>query len=142
PATAVAPTAAPATAMPTTAPVATTAPSAAPTQATAAGAQSGAPKTGGTLKLPLGTGSTADVKLNPLGIQTNGEGTILSVIYNGLVRMSPDWSTVEPELAEKWSISSDGRTYTFNLRKGVKWHDGQPFVAADVDFTYRMFLNK
>ena len=40
-------------------------------------------------------------------------------------------------LAEKWETSADGRTYRFFLRKNVKWHDGQPFTAADVAFTFR-----
>ena len=40
-----------------------------------------------------------------------------------------------PELAETWSVTSDGLTYTFNLRRGVRWHDGQPFTSADVKWT-------
>ncbi|HZP14928.1 MAG TPA: ABC transporter substrate-binding protein, partial [Nocardioides sp.] len=47
-----------------------------------------------------------------------------------------------PDLAEKWSGSSDGKEYTFNLRKGVKWHDGQPFTAADVEFSFQRLLDK
>ena len=38
-------------------------------------------------------------------------------------------------LAEGWDVSDDGRTYTFHLRDGVKWHDGEPFTSADVAFT-------
>ena len=41
------------------------------------------------------------------------------------------------DLAERWTVSADGKTYTFHLRKGVKWHDGQPFTAADVKATLR-----
>lgn len=40
-----------------------------------------------------------------------------------------------PELAESWTVSPDGRTYTFTLRRGVTWHDGTPFTAADVQWT-------
>ena len=54
-------------------------------------------------------------------------------IYSGLLQYGPDdpdqWG---PDLAERWDISEDGKEYTFHLRKGVTWHDGQPFTAADV----------
>ncbi|MFX5718429.1 ABC transporter substrate-binding protein, partial [Acinetobacter baumannii] len=44
-----------------------------------------------------------------------------------------------PRLATSWTVSDDGRTYTFNLREGVKWSDGKPFTAADVVFTLEAF---
>ncbi len=44
-----------------------------------------------------------------------------------------------PHLATKWTISPDGKTYTFTLRQGVKWSDGQPFTAKDVVFTLTQF---
>jgi len=54
-------------------------------------------------------------------------------IYSGLVQYGPDdpdqWG---PDLAERWDTSADGLEYTFHLRRGVTWHDGQPFTAADV----------
>src|SRR6218665_1938216 len=43
----------------------------------------------------------------------------------------------QPLLAKSWAISDDGLRYTFNLRSGVKWHDGKPFTAADVAFSIR-----
>ncbi|MGE0314245.1 MAG: ABC transporter substrate-binding protein [Lautropia sp.] len=46
----------------------------------------------------------------------------------------------KPSLAASWSISDDGRKYTFKLRKNVKWHDGKPFTADDVLFTFGEFL--
>jgi peptide/nickel transport system substrate-binding protein len=45
-----------------------------------------------------------------------------------------------PGLAESWSVDPVNKTYTFNLRKGVKWHDGKPFTAEDVKFTFETFL--
>ena len=52
-------------------------------------------------------------------------------IHSGLIRFNKDLG-FEPDLAEKWSVSDDGRTWTFNLRNGVKFHDGSPFNADAV----------
>ena len=52
-------------------------------------------------------------------------------IYNLLVRYDYDFKT-NPELAESWEISNDGKTYTFKLRNDVKWHDGVKFTSARV----------
>jgi len=59
-----------------------------------------------------------------------------SQIYDGLVRADRDLS-LTGELAESWDISKDERTITFHLKRGVRWHDGAPFTARDVEFTYR-----
>ncbi|MGH7395101.1 MAG: peptide-binding protein, partial [Candidatus Methylomirabilales bacterium] len=59
-----------------------------------------------------------------------------SQIYDGLVRADRDLS-LTGELAESWDISKDERTITFHLKQGVRWHDGAPFTARDVEFTYR-----
>ncbi len=49
---------------------------------------------------------------------------------------------IRPNLAKTWEVSSDGRTTTFHLRRGVKWSDGQPFTADDIMFWYEdMYLN-
>jgi len=49
---------------------------------------------------------------------------------------------IVPGLAESWSMDYTNKTYTFNLRKNVKWHDGKPFTAQDVKFTLEEFLPK
>jgi peptide/nickel transport system substrate-binding protein len=56
------------------------------------------------------------------------------LVFEGLVGVDARLEPV-PVLAEKWDRSADGKTLTFHLRKGVLWHDGQPFTAADVLFT-------
>jgi peptide/nickel transport system substrate-binding protein len=48
---------------------------------------------------------------------------------------------VIPSLAESWELSDDNLSWTFHLRKGVKWHDGEPFTAEDVKYTYEAFQN-
>ncbi|MGN6100262.1 MAG: ABC transporter substrate-binding protein [Devosia sp.] len=54
--------------------------------------------------------------------------------YEPLVRWSPDGQKVIPNIAKSWDVSADGKTYTFHLRKGMKWSDGQPFTSADILF--------
>src|SRR5438128_8427824 len=61
--------------------------------------------------------------------------------YNQLVRFEPDMTAV-PELAESWQVSPDGLTWTFKLRQGVKFHDGQEFTSADVKFSFDRLLEK
>ncbi len=63
--------------------------------------------------------------------------------YQGLVRWSPDWVDIEPNLATHWEVSPDASEYTFFLREGVKWSDGTPFTADDILFWYESIaLNK
>src|SRR5712692_9037676 len=62
------------------------------------------------------------------------------LIYDGLVQTDKDLNEV-PSLAESWQFSKDCLTLTFKLRKDVKWHDGKPFTAEDVLFTYKTMMN-
>ncbi len=66
---------------------------------------------------------------------TSTAGFAMRVIYNSLVKAGPEGKFVG-DLAESWKVSDDQLTWTFNLRKGVKWHDGQPFTANDVAFSF------
>ena len=59
---------------------------------------------------------------------------VYSNVFEGLTRIGPD-GTVGPGLAESWTISDDGLTYTFALHTGVKYHDGTDFDSADVVFS-------
>ena len=62
--------------------------------------------------------------------------------YDWLLRYSPDWEKVIPNVAESYEISEDGTTFTFHLREGMKWSDGAPFSADDIMFWYNdMLLN-
>ena len=121
---------------PTTAPAPTStqAPAAKPTGAPAAAGQ---PKRGGILKVGLQADPTS---LDPQKTSLTALFHVTEHIYSLLVRLKPDL-TVEPDLAEKWDISPDGKTYTFTLRKGVKFHSGRPLVAADVKYTFDRMLD-
>ncbi|MEN6318393.1 MAG: peptide-binding protein [Syntrophaceae bacterium] len=65
---------------------------------------------------------------------------IAALIYNGLVKYDKDVNIVG-DLAESWDVSKNGLVITFHLRKGVKWHDGHPFTAGDVLYTYQVTID-
>ena len=65
------------------------------------------------------------------------------VVFDGLVRFSPDGSKVMPKVAKGWETSADFKEWTVLLREGAKWSDGQPFTADDILFWYdNVLLNK
>ncbi|WP_163267208.1 ABC transporter substrate-binding protein [Chelativorans alearense] len=61
--------------------------------------------------------------------------------YEGLVRYDHKWEKVVPNLAESWEINDDATEYTFKLREGLKWSDGQPMTSEDIAFAVEMFQN-
>ena len=65
---------------------------------------------------------------------------VLGYLFEGLTETSWLNDQVEPALAESWEHSDDGLTWTFYLREDVQWHDGQPFTAHDVDFTFNRII--
>jgi ABC-type transport system substrate-binding protein len=67
-------------------------------------------------------------------------GRAVSYLFDGLVRFTPD-AQVVPGLARTWEVSDGGRTYTFHLRRGVKFHDGTPFGARHVVRTFQRVLD-
>jgi peptide/nickel transport system substrate-binding protein len=62
------------------------------------------------------------------------DSVLYSNVFEGLTRFGPDGS-VNPGLAKSWTISDDGKTYTFTLHEGVKFHDGTDMNAEDVKFS-------
>lgn len=79
--------------------------------------------------------------LNPIDLR-NGNGDIFTseLLYDGLTRADPKGGpTIQPALAESWKVSDGGRTYTFKLRPGVKFSNGDPLTAEDVKFTLDRF---
>ncbi|NJM41669.1 MAG: ABC transporter substrate-binding protein, partial [Anaerolineae bacterium] len=93
------------------------------------------------------TGSTLTIgvteepdTLNPYLTQLATTTEVLTAVMEGLLAYN-DKGDLVPRLAESYQISPDGLTYTFKLRQGVKWHDGQPFTSADVKASWEMIMN-
>ncbi|MCS7215225.1 MAG: peptide-binding protein [Thermodesulfovibrio sp.] len=81
--------------------------------------------------------SSADAKrLLPLFASDSASADISGKVFNGLTKYDKDLKIVG-DLAEKWTISKDGKEIIFYLRKNIKWHDGKEFTADDVIFTYK-----
>ncbi|MEO5568082.1 MAG: ABC transporter substrate-binding protein, partial [Gemmatimonadaceae bacterium] len=79
--------------------------------------------------------------MNPAVTTSGATHPVTDQIFNGLVGLDEQLTPV-PELAERWAIEDEGRTYRFALRQDVKWHDGKPFTSADVKFTFEQALLK
>jgi peptide/nickel transport system substrate-binding protein len=84
-------------------------------------------KQGGTLRIAA---QKPAAKLDPVAMADLGTYTPVVTCFEYLCMGLG--GTLSPMLAEKWSPNTDGSVWTFNLRKGVKWHDGKPFTSADV----------
>ncbi|MFH1837629.1 MAG: peptide-binding protein [Candidatus Omnitrophota bacterium] len=78
--------------------------------------------------------------LIPFFADDSTSSSICGFIYNGLTKIDKDLE-VTGDLAESWEIKDGGLSITFNLRKNVTWHDGKPFTARDVLFTYKKILD-
>ena len=67
-------------------------------------------------------------------------GEINLLLFNGLTAHDGN-DQIVPGLAETWDYDEQTYTYTFHLREGVKWHDGEPFTANDVKFTIEAIMD-
>ncbi len=91
----------------------------------------------GVMRIAVGTSLSS---LDPARTSTGEEYIYDNVLFNGLTRMRPDL-TVEPELAEKWEFTADLKSWTFHLRRGVKFHNGREMTAEDVIGTFKRILD-
>jgi peptide/nickel transport system substrate-binding protein len=89
-------------------------------------------------KLPGGSYTEAVVgtvkNLNPILPEGGASADAVQLIFSGLTRFDTN-GQLQPDLATSWTVSPDGKVYTFKLRHNVRWQDGAPFTAADVVFT-------
>lgn len=79
-------------------------------------------------------------EFNPLLKTDDYNAYITGVIFESLVNLSPEME-FEGLLAKSWEVSEDSKSVVFHLREGVKWHDGEPFTADDVKFTYEFIAD-
>ena len=78
--------------------------------------------------------------LDPHTAVSTTESNILLTLFEGLVNYAPDGRSVVPGQAERWDLSPDGKTYTFHLRPGLKWSNGDPLTSADFLYSFRRLL--
>jgi peptide/nickel transport system substrate-binding protein len=79
-------------------------------------------------------------RMGLLGGQDNALLT-RTISYEHLVRWTPDWTDIEPNVAESYEVNEDATEFTFKLREGMKWSDGEPFTADDILFWYEDILS-
>jgi len=85
----------------------------------------------------LDVGWTTDPdSLNPFTALEQSSYELCHVSYDFLTHFGADYLETAPGLAESWSASDDGLTWTFAIREGVTWHDGEPLTARDVAFSF------
>ena len=97
----------------------------------------GSPKRGGTLRTAFG------VTMTHFDAHQGGGTHVLCHMYNNLVRnnLVDGLRTVIPDLAESWEVGEGGLSFTFHLRDGVNYHDGEAFSSADVVATFNRILD-
>ena len=99
-------------------------------------------KAGATKELCLAL-DTEPQTLDPIAIADTLSDGVAHKCYNTLVRLERDESNklvVKPELTESFNISPDGKIYTFQLRKGVRFHNGREMKASDAEYSLRRLL--
>lgn len=104
----------------------------------AAACRTSAVKEAGVLYLRLNTNPTT---LDPALIVDVTGATIAAKLFNCLVRFDQDLH-LQPDLAERWEISPDGTSYTFHLRRGVRFSNGREVIAQDFKYSFERVLNR
>jgi len=89
----------------------------------------------------LAAGSLGDARsLIPILASDGASQDICGLVFNGLVKYAPDLTLVG-DLAQSWDVLEDGLVIVFHLWPNVRWHDGAPFTAEDVRFTYERLID-
>lgn len=77
---------------------------------------------------------------SPFGARSAADRALVALLFRGLVRLGPG-SSITGDLAARWEVDESGRTWTFHLREGLHWQDGEPLTADDVAFTVDVLNN-
>lgn len=77
---------------------------------------------------------------NPFNTKDATSSAMADLMFDGLLTTHPQTGEVIPKLAKSFEISPDGKTYTINLRQGIKWSDGKPVTSDDVIFTWNKII--
>jgi len=137
-------TAAPATtteaAPATTTPATTTTIAATTTTEAGATTTTAAPRPLKTLRYGYHAAATSADTLDPAYRTSSTDGLFQGLVSEQIVRLDENL-TPTPHLAERWEANADGTEWTFHLRDGITFHDGKPFVAADVVYTFQRLLD-
>jgi len=95
------------------------------------------PRRGGTVRV---MGHQEVSSLSPDDDAPSVHWVMTTQLHNALLEGN-EYNVIEKVLAENYTVSKDGLTYTFKLRRGVKFHDGSEFTAEDVKYTYEWYMN-
>jgi peptide/nickel transport system substrate-binding protein len=100
---------------------------------------------GPTPQLPTGRAYVEGVlgratNASPFGARTPADRALVALLFRGLVRLGPG-DTLVGDLAARWEVDETGRTWTFHLRDGLQWQDGEPITPDDVAFTIGVLSN-
>ncbi len=99
----------------------------------------GAQTRGGTLRFMLILDAAGGI--DPHKTTEATAQVMLEQMYDTLVEADPETGAIIPSLAESWQISADGRTYTFRIRRGVRFHNGREMTAADVKYSIERIMD-
>ena len=80
-------------------------------------------------------------RYDPVRSTATAAAEVVYMLADTLVTVDFDMKTIKPGLAESWTVSPDGKTYSFKLRKGVKFCDGRPMTPDDVVYSLKRWID-